>query len=342
MKAAVLHGKEDVRVEEVDVPALGPGDVLVKTAVALTCGTDLKVYRRGYHARMIVPPALFGHEMAGGVAALGGDVRGWSVGDRVVAANSAPCGVCEYCRERRPSLCEDLLFWNGAYAEYVRIPARVVEKNLLRVPEGVPLEKAAMVEPLACVVRAVEAAGLGPGRSVAVLGSGGIGLMFVVLARARGCHVVVAGRRRSRLEKALALGAEAVVSSEERGLVSQLLPLSPGEKGFHFVVEAAGQAETAEAALRVVRKGGTVNLFAGCPAGTEVRLDAPRVHYEELALTATFHHTPESIRQALGLIQSGQVDPAQFISSREPLDRVPAVLAELARGGDALKVAIAP
>jgi L-iditol 2-dehydrogenase len=137
------------------------------------------------------------------------------------------------------------------------------------------------------------------------------------------------------------MGADATVSGE-RGLVSQLLALSPGEKGFHLVVEAAGQAETAEAAMRVVRKGGMVNFFAGCPAGTEVRVDVARVHYEEIALTATFHHTPESIRAAFGLIQSGAIDPERFISAREPLDRLPAVLAELAHGGDGLKVAVKP
>ena len=342
MRAAVLHGKEDVRVEEVDVPRLEPGDVLMRTEVALTCGTDLKVYRRGYHARMIVPPALFGHEAAGIVDAVGEGVDEWAPGDRVVAANSAPCGECEFCREQRPSLCDDLLFWNGAYAQFTRLPARVVRKNLLRVPEGLSFAKAAMVEPLACVVRGIEAAELRPGRSVAVIGVGGVGLMFIALARARGCHVVAAGRRASRLAKAREMGAEVTVSAEAGGLVSQLLPLSPGERGFHLVVEAAGQAETAEAAMRVVRKGGMVNFFAGCPAGTEVRMDAPRVHYEELKLTATFHHTPDSMRSALALIAEGKIDPDRFISTREPLDRLPEVLAEMAKGSDDLKTAVLP
>lgn len=342
MQAAVLHGKQDVRLEQVDVPRLEPGDVLIRTEVALTCGTDLKVYRRGYHARMIVPPALFGHEAAGIVEAVGEGVGDWTPGDRVVAANSAPCGECEFCRERRPSLCDDLLFWNGAYAQFTRLPARVVRTNLLRIPEGVSFARAAMLEPLACVVRGCEAAELGPGRSVAVIGVGGIGLMFIALARARGCHVVAAGRRAARLAKAREMGAEVTVSSDAGGLVSQLLPLSPGERGFHLVVEAAGQAETAEAAMRVVRKGGMVNFFAGCPAGTEIRVDAPRVHYEELKLTATFHHTPESVRSALALIAEGHIDPDRFISRREPLDRLPALLAEMAKGSDDLKAAVLP
>ena len=339
MKAAVLHGKEDVRIEEVDVPRLEPGDVLLRTTVALTCGTDLKVYRRGYHARMIVPPALFGHEIAGTIEAVGDGVGTFHPGDRVVAANSAPCGTCEFCRAGRENLCDDLLFWNGAYAEFARIPARVAARNLLRIPEGVPDHKAAVVEPLACVLRGVS--GLRPQDSVAVLGTGGIGLMFVALAKARGATVVAVGRKAEKLARARALGADATVVADDR-LVPALLAASPGGRGFHLVVEAAGQPAVSQAALEVVRKGGTVNLFAGCAAGTELRLDAPRVHYEEVTITATFHHTPAIVREALALVAAGGFDPEILISGREPLARLPAVLAEMARGGDALKTAIVP
>ena len=156
MKAAVLYGKEDVRIERVEVPRLEPGDVLVRTQVALTCGTDAKVFRRGYHARMIVPPAFFGHEMAGIVEEVGPGSEGLPPGTSVVAANSAPCGECYYCRRDMLSLCDDLLFWNGAYAEFARIPARVVKKNLLRLEAGLSFREAAMLEPLACVVRGVD------------------------------------------------------------------------------------------------------------------------------------------------------------------------------------------
>ena len=331
-----------MRIEEVEVPRLEPGDVLIRTGAALTCGTDLKVYRRGYHAKMIVPPALFGHELAGTIEALGEGVTGWGPGDRVAAANSGPCGECEFCRQGRESLCDDLMFWNGAYAEFARIPARVVRQNLVRLPDGLAFEKAAMLEPLACVLRGIEDAAIWPGQAVAVIGVGGIGLMFVALARAHGAQVVAAGRGPHRLEKAAAMGASATVSANAGDLAAQLLALSPGGKGFHVVIEAAGTAETAAAAVQVVRKGGTVNLFAGCPAGTELRIDAPRVHYEELRITATFHHTPRSVRGALSLIVSGEIDPSALISAREPLSRLPAVMAEMARGGDGLKTAIVP
>ena len=196
MKAAVLHGREDVRIEQVDVPRLEPGDVLLRTQVALTCGTDVKVYRRGYHARMITPPSVFGHEVAGIVEEVGPGVEGVAPGTAVVVANSAPCGECHYCRHDSPSLCDDLLFWNGAYAEFARIPARVVRHNLVPLEEGVGFREAAMVEPLACVVRGVEESWIGRGQSVAVIGAGPIGLMFVALARLRGAHVDGGGAQR--------------------------------------------------------------------------------------------------------------------------------------------------
>src|SRR5271169_6306760 len=137
MTAAVLYGKEHLQIETVSVPEIGAGDVLVRVRTALTCGTDVKVFRRGYHARMIQPPALFGHELAGDIAAMGSDVRGFAIGERVMAANSAPCGACYFCQRGKENLCEDLLFNNGAYAQFIRIPERIVQKNLYHIPSHV-------------------------------------------------------------------------------------------------------------------------------------------------------------------------------------------------------------
>ena len=156
MQAAILHGREDIRIESVPVPKAEPGELIVQVGAALTCGTDLKVFRRGYHARMIVPPALFGHELAGTVVEAGPGVADFKSGDRVVALNSAPCGNCYFCQHNQENLCDDLLFNNGAYAEFIRIPARIVAKNTLRVPDHVPLEHAALTEPLACAVHGFE------------------------------------------------------------------------------------------------------------------------------------------------------------------------------------------
>ncbi|MGE0454666.1 MAG: zinc-binding dehydrogenase [Vicinamibacteria bacterium] len=343
MKAAVLYGKEDVRIERIEVPRLEPGDLLLRTQVALTCGTDAKVFRRGYHARMIRPPAVFGHEVAGIVEEVGPGVESVAPGTAVVAANSAPCGECHFCRHDMPNLCDDLLFWNGAYAEFVRIPARVVRHNLLPIEDGIAFREAAMVEPLACVVRGVEESWIGRGQSVAVIGTGPIGLMFVALARMRGAHVVAAGRRRSRLEKALDVGAEAVVEARPGEDLGDALRLkSPDKRGADVVIEAVGLPETCEAAVRAVRKGGVINLFGGCPAHTRIGIDSQRLHYQELTIKSTFHHTPDSIRKAYRIIAEGHLDPRELITAEEPLDRLPDVLARMGGGGDGLKTAILP
>ena len=342
MKAAVLHGREDVRIERVEVPRLEPGDVLLRTRVALTCGTDAKVFRRGYHARMIVPPAVFGHEMAGVIEEVGPGVD-LEPGTSVVAANSAPCGECYYCRHEMSNLCDDLLFWNGAYAEFARIPARVVRKNLLPLEEGLTFREAAMVEPLACVIRGVEESWIGRGQSVAVIGTGPIGLMFVALARMRGAHVVAAGRTRARLDKALEMGAEATVCAREGDDLAELLRRrSPDGRGADVVIEAVGLPSTSEAAVRAVRKGGVVQLFGGCPADTRIGIDSQRLHYQELTIKSTFHHTPESVRKAFRFIADGHVDPNAFITEEAPLEKLPQVLDSMGRSGAGLKTAILP
>src|SRR5947209_12556493 len=216
MMAAVLYGKEQLRVEAVEVPEIGRGDVLVRVKTALTCGTDVKVFRRGYHARMIVPPALFGHELAGDIVAMGEAVQGFEIGQRVVAANSAPCGQCFFCRHEQENLCEDLLFNNGAYAEYIRIPERIVRKNMHAVPAHVSYQDAALVEPLACALRGLEESGVREGDTVAVIGLGPIGMMLVCLAKAvHGARVIAIGRRRHQLERAEGMGADELVLNDE-------------------------------------------------------------------------------------------------------------------------------
>ena len=201
MKAAVLYGKEDIRIEEIAPAPLKAGEARIQIEAALTCGTDLKVFKRGYHDRMIVPPAVFGHELAGIISEIAPDVSGWSVGDRVVVANSAPCGACFFCRNAQENLCDDLLFLNGAYAESIVVPARFVQKNLLRLKPETAFRDAALVEPLACVVQGIEEARLKGGQRVLLPGAGPIGLMFVALARHSGCEVTVAGRRQVRCRR---------------------------------------------------------------------------------------------------------------------------------------------
>ena len=344
MSAVVLHGKEEVRVETIAVPAVGVGEVRVKIMTALTCGTDIKVYRRGYHAKMIQPPAVFGHEFAGIIDAVGEGVTGWQIGQRVVAANSAPCSECFNCRRNLPELCEDLLFLNGAYAEYITVPARIVAKNLLPLPDTVPFESGALTEPLACVVHGMDAIPITSGETVIILGAGTIGLMFVRLCHLAGARVIVAGRRAERLAAAQRLGAdETYYVRETSDLISTLKARTEGGRGADKVIEAVGVGLAWETAIALARKAATVSLFGGCPTGTTVLLDTHRIHYDELTLKGTFHHTPQTVRAALKLICDGLVPAHEFIGGHAPLSELPRILDGYAHGTlSAIKTAILP
>jgi L-iditol 2-dehydrogenase len=339
MKAAVLHGKEQVRVEEVPLRPPQAGEVQVRIEAALTCGTDVKVYRRGYHARMIVPPAVFGHEFAGVISELGASVTGWSVGDRVAVANSAPCGACYFCKHGQENLCEDLQFLNGAYAEFITVPDRLVRKNMLRLKDSTGFPDAALVEPLACVVHGVEDSGLQAGQNVLILGSGPIGLMFATLARHLGCQVTLAGRGRVRLEAAARLGAGRVIDvTNQPDLMASIA--GRGWPLFDVVIEAVGKPEVWQTALRLVRKGGAVNFFGGCAAGTSVALDTALMHYSSLTLKASFHHTPHTVRRALELIETGVVRATDFVDGDCPLGELPDLFRQMAAGNHAVKTLI--
>ncbi len=333
MRAAVLHGKEEIRVENVVPKTLRPGEVRVQIEAALTCGTDLKVFKRGYHAKMIVPPAQFGHEFAGIIAEIAPDVTHWKKGDRVVVANSAPCGECFHCRNHQENLCDDLMFINGAYARSIVIPARLVQKNLLRLKHDTDFRDAALMEPLACVVQGVEDVKLRKGQRVLVIGAGPIGLMFVALAKHIGCEVAVAGRGKQRLDAAKRLGAKSIFNV---GPKSDLTVI-PKTAVFDVVIEAVGKPETWEAAVRLVRKGGTVNFFGGCPSGTTASFDTALVHYSNLTLLASFHHTPRTIRRALEYIEAGVVRATDFVDGECKLSELPTVFQAMAAGNRAVK-----
>ncbi len=343
MTAAVLYGKEDVKIEEVPIPRVGEGELLIKVQVALTCGTDLKVYQRGYHARMIVPPALFGHELAGVVEEVGPGVKHFSKGMHVVALNSAPCQMCFYCSKHQENLCENLLFNNGAYAEYIKIPRRIVDSNTLAVPGNVSFTEAAMVEPLACVLRGLHETNVEIGDTVAVIGGGPIGLMFVQVAKLTGCNVIAVVKRDSQVVAATRFGADDVVQVTSVGdPVEAVRALSPERRGADVVVEAVGRPQAWEWAVDMVRKGGTVNFFGGCASGTKVNLDTNRLHYSEITLKATFHHTPESVRKAFALIAEKKIRSTDYVTGEAPLSRLQQVLRHmLNRNGD-IKTAIIP
>jgi len=342
MIAAVLYGKENLQIEEVSVPSIGPGDVLVRVQAALTCGTDVKVFRRGYHARMIVPPALFGHELAGDIVAMGEDVKGFHIGQRVVAANSAPCGECFYCRRENENLCDDLLFNNGAYAEYIGIPARIVERNMYEIPDHVNYQDAALVEPLSCVMRGLDETGIQPGDSVAVIGLGPIGLMFVRLAKAYGARVLAIGRRQTQLNRAGQMGAdELLASTDSAETVKQVRELTGG-RGADVAIEAVGLPEAWETAVRLLRRGGVVNFFGGCPNDSRISLDTSLLHYSEITCKASFHHTPAHIRKALDFVSRGVITARDFVNRVEPLTNLLEVMRHLMSHNGHMKTAIIP
>jgi L-iditol 2-dehydrogenase len=308
VKAALLYGPGDLRIEEVPRPEPGPGDVLVQVELALTDGTDLKTYRRGHPLLSRSAPAPFGHEFCGFVD-----------GHRLVAANSAPCVRCDGCAHGEQ--CRELSFLAGAYAEWIVVPERIAAVNLHEVPRGLASEVAAMVEPLACCLRGIERAGIGAGDTVAILGAGPIGLMLAACVADAGGWPIVVGGRPGRRELAVEFGAQ------------------PGDgRGADVVIEAVGSEQAWADAIALVRPGGTVVVFGGLPAEARPAVDAYRLHYEELTLRGSFHHTPATVRAALGFLASGAYPWERLVTHRVLLDELPALFA--APPDDLLKAAV--
>ncbi len=322
MLAAMFYAPMDIRFEERPLPQPAYGEVVVQVAAATTCGTDVKSYRRGHPLLFRKTPAPFGHEVAGVVAATGAGVTSCAEGEAVVVGNSAPCLRCYYCQRQRYSLCENLLLLNGAYAEYLLVPERIVQQNLYGLAPSTSFIAAALTEPLACALHAIDACDIGPGDTVAILGCGPLGLLLIALARLRGARVIATGRGEERLSLARYYGAEDVIDvgscsyDEQREAILQLTETG---RGADVVIEAIGTPETWALAARAARPGGLVNLFGGCASGTRAALDTYPIHYQELTLKGTFHHTPQYFAQALDLIQRQQIDVEALVTARLPL-----------------------
>ena len=314
MRALRFYGPGDLRLEEVPDPEPGPGDAVVQVEVALTDGTDAKTFKRGHPLLLAEAPSPFGHEFAGI------DVE---TGRRVVAANSAPCGECPACGRGEETLCEDRPFLNGAYAEYVLVPARIAERNMLPIPDSLPAHVAAMVEPLACCLHGIERAEVEANQTVAVLGLGPIGLMLCAAAKDAGATVVAVGGRRERRDLASAFGAE----------------VGDGH-GADVVIEAAGTEGAWRDAVGLVRKGGVVLFFGGRERGSELAVDTFRLHYEELTLRGAFHHAPRHVRAALAFLASGAYPWERLVTHHVGLAEVPELFED--PPADLLKAAVDP
>jgi L-iditol 2-dehydrogenase len=358
---AYLIGPERLEMREVPVPEPGPGELLLRVGAATTCGTDLKVFQRGGHPRMLKAPTPFGHEMAGtitsvgptssgGVGSDGSEIEEWRPGDRVVVANSAPCGVCEWCSRGRENLCSRLQYLNGAFSEYVLVPRRFAEVSTYRLPADLPFEIAALAEPLACVLHGLEISGLERASEVVIYGGGPIGLLFVdVLANspadfpaAGDHHIVLADPNPWRLEVGRGIGANATVQvGRDGGEAARLCRHSRTGDGFDVAIEATGSPAAWQDALASVRPGGVVQLFGGCPPGTNVPLDTHRLHYSEITVKSAYHHRPVTFRRALDLLASGALHPRALLSAERPLAELEAALRSMRRR-EALKVVIRP
>ena len=340
MRAVVYLAPKTLEMREVPIPEPAAGEVIVKVEKATTCGTDLKGYKRGH--RLFKPPMIFGHEFGGYISAVGSGVTRWREGDRVIAANSAPCNQCFYCKRGRQQLCveinERMNF--GAYAEYIRVPVHIVAQNLHHVAPDVPLEYACFTEPMACSVLCIANAGIQLGDTVVIIGAGAQGLMLIQLAKLAGAgQVIMVGRSKGRLETAKQLGADVVFSSLDGDRVEPIKALTEG-RGADVTIEAAGSAETWQMAAAITRPGGLAIMYSGLPGGTQVAFDATQIHYQELTMKGVFHHTPRTDEMALNLISTGRIQVAPMLSGEITLEQVEEGLLMMDRS-EVIKLAVA-
>ena len=343
MKAVRFYAPGDIRYEDVDIVQPKKGEVVVKIKAALTCGTDVKTFRRGHPVLIKKVPSGFGHEFSGVIDQLGEGVTEFKVGDRVVAANSAPCGDCFFCKKEEYNLCENLDLLNGAYAEYITVPARIVSKNMIKLPDDLSFERAAFAEPLANVVHGAARTDIKAGQSVGIIGIGPIGLMFARVAKLKGARVIVAGRNPIKLK----LAEDFAKADEIVDLVKYPNPekifksFSDENRGLDVAIECVGLPEIWERLVSCVRPGGTVHFFGGCKSGSTVSIDTTKMHYGDIKLMSVFHHTPKYFRESLDLIASGNIEVEKLITDKLGLQDVEYAMQQHI-DGKAIKFLITP
>jgi L-iditol 2-dehydrogenase len=334
MKAAVFHAPDVMRLEAVADPQMATGDMMIRMRASAVCGTDIRIWR-GRKTRGVRRPSILGHEFVGEIVETGGH-PGWRMGERVAPCPALPCGECRECRAGAGNVCSSLTAFgyevDGSFAELIRIPRAFVEAGyVFRLADGVVSEHAALAEPLACVINGQDMACVKAGDTVAVLGTGPIGLLHIMLARHKGAKKVLAVQRSAhRRQAALDLGADLAVSAAEaEGIEADVS------------IVAVGSVDLANLALRMTKPRGRINLFAGFPAGVPADFDLNTLHYAEHHVTGAFGLTREHFAKALQLISDGKLPAGKLISHRLPLDRAIDAFA-LAEQGSALKVVVTP
>lgn len=339
-------GKVELR--EVPIPQAGPGEIILKIRAALTCGTDLKTFRRG-HPKFNLPMP-FGHEFSGDIVEIGsGGVKDFKIGDPVMLAPTAPCGHCYYCRRNLGNLCSYTMetMVHGGYAQYIKIPAHVAQINLFHKPSHLDYFAAAALEPLSCVVYGSSFIDVKPGISnVLIIGAGPIGLMYIPVMRLLGAkRIVVLGRRSLRLQSATQLGADIVIDQklcppEPKKLKTVLSQAFQGEN-CDIVIECTGQISVWEDSLTLADEGAQVMLFGGCAGGTTFKLPLAKIIKRHLTIKGAFHFIPEYVKKACDLICSKRIDISPIISQKMGLSQYNEMIKELLKG-DNIKIGIDP
>ncbi|MBI3302048.1 MAG: alcohol dehydrogenase catalytic domain-containing protein [Deltaproteobacteria bacterium] len=341
MQAVLLLGPGQLSCQEIPIPRPRAEEVVLKIDAALTCGTDLKAFRRG-HPKWPTP-TRFGHEYAGTIAARGAKVTSVREGDAVMLAPTAPCGSCFYCQRDQETLCVSLMetMVLGGYAEYLAIPARVIRTNLFPKPTRLPFAEAALLEPLSCVVYGLQQPTLRPDDTVVIIGAGAFGLLHLVVLRALGVEqVYVIARNLRRAKIAQELGAYGIIPCAAEEARPAVLDVTAG-RGADLVIECTAQPRVWEEALCLARPGGQVVLFGGCPPGTTVSLDTYRLHYDQVRVFSPFHFTPKAVRQAYELLTAGKIPAEKLISGSYPLAQLPYAF-DLLQRGEGIKYAVIP
>jgi len=346
MNACLFYGPGDVRYEKIPVPKINENEILVKVDTVLTGGTDVKTFKRGHPVLIKSVPSIFGHQFSGTVVKVGKNVKKFSCGQSVVALNSAPCFECNFCKKRRFSLCENIEFLNGAYAQYIGIPERIVKHNTYEIPKGLDFESAAELESLAVVVHGYERSEITKDKTICVIGTGSIGLLFVALAKLNGVKVISIGKNPYKLNIVKEFGADFTLNmkdfSSEEELIKKINSLT-NNYGPEVVIEAVGLPEIWELATKIVSHGGLVNFFGGCKKGTKVELDTFKLHYDELKLIGVFHHTPEHVQKALDLLTNGSFEKVikKIITKRVHLKELKDAFL-LHESGEVIQIAVKP
>jgi L-iditol 2-dehydrogenase len=333
MKAVRLYGKEDLRVEEIPVPEIGAGEILIKTGASLICGTDVRMYKNG----AAKTPVVLGHELAGSIAAVGVGITAYTEGQRVAVAPNYGCGNCDHCIAGNTHLCADLkaigIHVDGGFAEYVRIPApAVTQGNISPIGASVSFAEAAMAEPLSCVYNSYERSGVKPGDTVLIIGAGPIGLMHAKIYKMAGAgQVIINDVNEERLAGCKAEDASFVTLGPER-TKERLLELTAG-RGADVVVTAASVAAVQQAAFEYAALNARVIFFGGLPAGKEiVPLDTNVIHYKMITVTGTSRQNLRQYRTCLDLIRQNLVSVRNIVTGEYSLDDAATAFDAAARG----------